>query len=135
VQQYALMIAIALHVLAAASWAGTTFAMARLRGDGSERLFVPQMIAAAVAILSGGYLWRSLHQGTFETIERILGVGVACAFLALAVQVIVAGGALRKLRRQAGDGDAQRARIAIAHRVASALLAVSVMSMAAARFA
>jgi len=133
--QNILMIAISLHVLAAVSWAGSTFAMARTRGTGSERLFGPQMAAAAVAILSGGYLWRTLHQGIFETMERILGVGVACALLALAIQVFVAGGALRNLRRQAGDGDAQRSRIAMAHRAAALLLAVTTLAMAAARFA
>jgi uncharacterized membrane protein len=35
---YALIFAICLHVLAAISWAGSTFALARLRGSGSERL-------------------------------------------------------------------------------------------------
>lgn len=129
------MIAISLHVLAAVSWAGTTFALARLAGGGSERLFGLQMFAAAIAIPSGGYLWRTLHQGQFETMEKVLGVGVACALVALVIQIVVAGGALRKLRRKVGDGDVQRARIAVAHRLAAFLLAVAVVSMAAARHA
>src|SRR5437016_3333112 len=123
--QQILIIAISLHVLAAVSWAGSTFALARLAGSGSERLFALQMVAAAIAILSGGYLWRTLHQGQFETMEKVLGVGVISALIALAVQLVFAGPALRKLRRQKGDGDAQRARIALAHRVAAFLLAVA----------
>lgn len=129
------MIAISLHVLAAVFWAGSTFALTRTAGGGSERLFGPQMVAAAVAILSGGYLWRTLHQGAFETMEQILGVGIAGALVALVVQGVVVGGALRNLRLQAGNGDAQRARILLAHRIAAALLAVTAISMAAARYA
>jgi uncharacterized membrane protein len=133
--QNILILAISLHVLAVIYWAGSTFALARLQGGGSERLFVPQMIAAAVAIVSGGFLWRSLHQGVFETAEKVLGIGVASALVALAVQLLVAGGALRSLRRQKGDADKQRSRIAVAHRVAAGLLAVAALSMAAARYA
>jgi len=133
--QRILMIAISLHVLGAISWAGSTFALARLAGAGSERLFGIQMVAAATAILSGFYLWRTLHQGQFETMERVLGVGVVSALVALAVQVFIGGFAMRSLRRQKGDGDAQRARIALAHRLAAFLLAVAAISMAAARYA
>jgi hypothetical protein len=135
VLQPILIFAICLHVLAAVSWAGSTFALARVTGSGSDRLFVPQMMAAAIAILSCGYLWHTLHQGVFETMEKVLGIGVACALLALAVQASVAGGALLNLQRQSGDGDTQRSRIVIAHRVAAVLLAVTALSMAAARYA
>jgi hypothetical protein len=92
------------------------------------------MIAAALAILSGGYLWRTLHQGVFETMEKVLGVGVIAALLALLIQLFVAGPALRKLH-QASDGDTQRSRIAVAQRIAAALLVVTALSMAAARYA
>jgi hypothetical protein len=122
-------------VLAAIAWAGSTFALARLAGGGSERLFGPQMIAAALAILSGGYLWRTLHHGVFETMEKALGIGVAAALLALVIQLFVAGPAMRNLQRQGDNGDVQRSRIAVAQRVAAALLAVTALSMAAARYA
>jgi len=133
--QYILIVAISLHVLAAVSWAGTTFAMARLAGSGSERLFAPQMIAAALAILSGGYLWRTLHHGVFETMEKVLVIGVVAALLALVIQLFVARPAMRNLHRQGSDGDALRSRIAVAHRIAAFLLAVTALSMAAARYA
>jgi len=129
------MLAISLHVLAAVFWAGSTFALAGMAGSGSERLFVPQMFAAALAILVGGYLWHTLHRGAFETMEKILGVGIVCALMALGVQLVVAGVALRSLSRHIGDADAQRSRIAVAHRLAAGLLAVATLSMAAARFA
>ena len=133
--QNILMIAISLHVLAAVFWAGSTFAVASMAGSGSERLFVPQMVAAVVTILFGGYLWHTLHQGVFETMEKVLGVGVASALIALVVQVVVVGGALGNLRRHVGDADAQRSRIVVAHRLAAVLLAVATLAMSAARFA
>jgi hypothetical protein len=130
-----LMAAISLHVLSAVFWAGSTFTLASVAGASSERLFAPQMAAAFVAILFGGYLWRALHRGTFETMEKVLGLGVVCALLALAVQLVIAGMAVRNLSRKSGDGDTQRFRIVVAHRIAAALLAVTTLSMAAARFA
>jgi len=83
------MVAISLHVLAAVYWAGSTFALAGMGGSGSERLFRPQMAAAAIAILSGGYLWHTLHHGVFGTMEKVLHVGIASALVALAVQAVV----------------------------------------------
>lgn len=133
--QNILMLAISVHVLAAVFWAGSTFVWASMAGGGSGRLFGLQIAAAAVAILSGGYLWRTLHQGTFEAMERVLGIGVACALIALTVQIIVAGSAFRRLRRQVGDGDAQRFRIVVAQRLAAVLLVVTTLTMAAARYA
>jgi uncharacterized membrane protein len=133
--QYSLMTAISFHVLAATFWAGSTFALAGMDGSGSERLFRRQMVAAAIVILSGGYLWHTLHHGVFETMEKVLGVGIASALVALALQVFVVGSALGKQRREAGDGDALRARIAVAHRLAAGLLALAALCMAAARYA
>src|SRR6185295_6094810 len=103
--------------------------------SGGERLFWPQILAAVLAILSGGSLWRLLHQGTFETTEKILGVGVVCALIALTVQVVVVGNARGKLRQQIGNGDTQRMRIVLAHRLAAVLLLATTVAMAAARFA
>ena len=131
----AVMIAISLHVLAAVFWAGSTFALARTAGSGSERLFGPQMGAAGIAVLTGGYLWRTLHEGALGPMEQVLGAGILSALAALVIQAFVVGGALRRLRHQAGNEVAQRSRILIAHRVAAMLLAVATLSMAAARYA
>ncbi|PSH62919.1 hypothetical protein CU102_24565 [Phyllobacterium brassicacearum] len=133
--QQALMIALSLHILAATFWAGSTFALARTSGSGGEQLFGPQMGAAAVAVLTGAYLWNVLHEGSFGTMEQWLTVGAACALLALAIQAVVAGGALRKLRRSGNDDFAAHFRIVVAHRVAAVLLVGATVSMAAARYA
>jgi hypothetical protein len=133
--QQILIAALSLHVLAATFWAGTTFALARTAGSGSERLFGPQTGAAAVAVLTGAYLWKVLHEGSLGTREHWLTVGAVCALVALAIQTVVAGGALRKLRRHESEDAAARSRIALAHRLAAVLLVVATLSMGAARYA
>jgi hypothetical protein len=132
--QQALMAALSLHVLAATFWAGSTLALARTGGGGSERLFGPQMGAAVIAVLTGAYLWRTLHEASFGPMERWLTAGALCALLAATVQAVFAGGALRRLNRHRDDAAA-RSRIAVAHRVAAVLLVVATLCMAAARYA
>jgi hypothetical protein len=134
VVQNALAIALSLHIFSASFWAGSTFALARTAGNGSVRLFVPQMGAATVAVLTGGYLWLTLHEGSFGTTERLLTAGALCALLAVATQAVVAGGAMGKLRRHDSDGAKARSRIVFAHRVAALLLFVATVAMAAARY-
>ena len=73
--QYVLMVAISLHVLAAVFWAGSTAALARTGGSETRRLFRPQMGAAAVAVLTGGYLWHVVHAGAVGPVERSLMIG------------------------------------------------------------
>jgi len=132
--QMDLTIAISLHILAATFWAGSTFALARMAGNGSEQLLRPQLGAAVVAIGSGAYLWHSLHEGSFGTSEQLLATGAVAALLAFGIQAVVVGGALRALR-VAGSGDAVvRSRVAFAYRSTAVLLAVAAVAMAAARY-
>lgn len=133
--QLALIIATSLHILAATFWAGSTFALARTAGNGSEQLFVPQLFAAVFAISAGAYLWQTLHEGSFGTTEQWLAAGAWSAILALAIQAVVVGGALRQLRRPGSDNASARSRIAVAHRAAAILLAFAAVAMAAARYA
>jgi hypothetical protein len=133
--QQALMAALSVHVLAATFWAGSTFALARTGGGGSERLFGPQMGAAAIAVLTGAYLWRALHEASFGPMEQLLSAGALCALLAVAVQAVIVGSAIGKLRRRGSDDTAARSRIVVAHRVATVLLVVATVCMAAARYA
>jgi hypothetical protein len=133
--QLALAIAISLHVLAATFWAGTTFASARMAGNGSEQLFYPQLAAATLAIGTGTYLWRTLHEGSFGTSEKLLTAGGAIAILALVIQVAVIGGARRRFRRIGSDNTSARSRIAVAQRASAFLLALAAVAMAAARYA
>ena len=133
--QQALIIALSLHILAATFWAGSTFALARMAGIGSDRLFASQMGAAAIVVVTGAYLWLTLHEGSFGATEQLLAAGALCALLALAIQAMVAGGALRKLRNFGTDDTKARSRIVVVHRVAALLLVVATVAMAAARYA
>lgn len=132
--QTVLMIAVALHVLPAVFWAGTTFALARTAGRGSAGLFGAQMGAATVTVLIGAYLWGAAHAGVFGPKEQFLAVGAICALIAFAVQAIMVGGTLPKLRTNADDAAAH-ARIAVAQRVAALLLGIATLAMAASKYA
>jgi Mg/Co/Ni transporter MgtE len=130
-----LVIALAVHVVAAVFWAGSTFTLARTAALGAERLFASQLSAAAVAILSGGYLWGVVHKGRFETSEKILAAGISAAIVALIVQAALGGSALPAIRRANGDNPAARSRVALAQRIAAGLLFITVVCMATARYA
>src|SRR3981081_251752 len=109
--QIALIIALSLHILSTVFWAGTTFTLARIGGVGGEQLFRPQMGAAVVAVLTGGYLGHLVHAGAFGTAEQIPAVGALSALAAAA-----------------------RAGVAKAQRIAAGLLAVTAVCMGAARY-
>ncbi|HTF74534.1 MAG TPA: hypothetical protein VK620_09380 [Bradyrhizobium sp.] len=135
VMQLALVLAISLHILAATFWAGSTFALARTAGNGSSQLFAPQLLAAVFAIGTGAYLWHTLHEGSFRTTEQWLAAGACSAILALAIQAVVVGAALRRLRKPDKDSIRVRSRIALAYRATAFLLAIAAVAMAAARYA
>jgi uncharacterized membrane protein len=132
--QIALVIALSLHVLSSVFWAGSSFTLARTGGAGGELLFGPQMGAAGVAILTGGYLGHLVHAGAFGTAEMILAAGAFCALVAAFVQAAIGGRAVRALRNGTAEAPASRSRIATAQRVAAALLAVTALCMGAARY-
>jgi hypothetical protein len=69
---------VTLHVLAGVFWAGSTFTLARTAAASADRLFRPQIAAAAGAIITGGYLWHLTHPG-FGTQEPFLALGALCA--------------------------------------------------------
>jgi hypothetical protein len=133
--QTELIIALSLHILSTVFWAGTSFTLARTGGVGGELLFRPQMGAAVIAVLTGGYLWYLVHAGTFGTAEQILAVGALAALVAAGVQGTIGGRAIRSLRSGKADEASTRSRIATAQRVAAALLAVTAVCMGAARYA
>ncbi|QOZ42639.1 hypothetical protein XH89_03490 [Bradyrhizobium sp. CCBAU 53340] len=133
--QPVLVIAISLHVLAATFWAGSTFACARMTGNDGQQLFTPQLGAAAVALLSGAYLWKALHEGSFGPTEQLLGAGAVAAIVALVIQITIIRNALRRLRTCSGDAARARSQLATGYRSAAALLAVAALAMAASRYA
>src|SRR5258708_28817122 len=97
--QIALIIALSLHVLSSVFWAGSSFTLARTGGVGGELLFRPQMGAAVIAVLTGGYLGHLVHEGTFGTAEQILAVGAVAALVAAGGQGAIGGPALTGPRR------------------------------------
>jgi hypothetical protein len=115
--QMVLMVLIALHILAGVFWAGSTFAVVHSKGSGAEALFRPQMGAAALAILAGIGLMGILHRGPPGPMEYSLMIGALCALAAAGFQ-----GAFRKKDPYKGQ------------RIAARLLALTVISMAIARY-
>lgn len=133
--QATLIVALVLHVLSGVFWAGSTFALARTGGNQAERLFRPQMGAATVAIATGGLLGFLLHRGTPGIQEYLLGIGALCALLAAAVQGASARVVKQLSAADAGDAFATSSGAATSQRIAAALLAITVICMAAARYA
>lgn len=133
--QIVLIIALSLHVLSSVFWAGSSFTLARTGGAGGEALFRPQMGAALVAIVTGGYLGHLAHEGAFGTAEKILAAGALAALIAAVVQAAIGGGAIRSLRAGIADEAGARSRLATAQRIAAVLLAVTAVCMGAARYA
>jgi hypothetical protein len=129
--QTILIIAVALHVLSGVFWAGSTFVLARVGGAGAEQLGRPQTGAAAVAILTGGILWRLVHAHAFQPQQQILALGAFCAIIAATVQAAAAH------MRLAHANTAQAPSVGsttMPYRIAAALLTVTVICMASARY-
>lgn len=132
--QTTLIIVLSLHILSSVFWAGSSFTLARTGGIGGEKLFRPQMGAAVVAVLTGGYLGHLVHAGSFGPAEQVLAVGAVAALVAAGVQGAIGGRAIRSLRNGTSDETVVRSRIAVAQRVAAMLLAVTAVCMGAARY-
>jgi hypothetical protein len=83
--------ALVIHVLISIYWAGTTFTPTRLARLSDEKLVFPQVGAAAIAVLSGGYLGHALHGSSFGLTEQIgkAQLGAAAALLAVTVIAMV----------------------------------------------
>jgi hypothetical protein len=138
--QTTLLVTQALHILAGVFWAGSTFALARSRAASADELFRPQMGAAAMATMTGGILWYLLQTpgfGTqgFGTREKVLALGALAAVLAAGVQGALCGSALRQLATAGGPDARSQAQVTLGHRIAAALLALTVICMATARYA
>jgi len=132
--QTAVILALVLHVLSGVFWAGSTFVLARTGGDQADRLFRPQMGAAAVAVVTGAVLWFLLHRGTPGIQEHLLEIGALSALVAAGVQGLGAR-AVRAVSLAGADALTSTNRVVLSQRIAAALLAVTVICMAAARYA
>lgn len=132
--QHLIMLATSLHVLATVFWAGSTMATAAT-GSIGRSLFLRQLAAALVALLTGVYLWHTLHASESGPGERFLAIGATCALLALALQGLLAGPAIWKLGERASSEGAGQPRILMGYRAAAVLLAVAAIAMGAFRYA
>jgi hypothetical protein len=125
----------ALHVLPAVFWAGTTFVLAGTGGAEAERLVPAQIGALIVTIVAGMGLWRLTHPAGFGMTEQVLAAGAGCAVLAALIQVSLALPAARSLKTASPTAAALfRRKVAIAERLASLLLAVTILCMVATRY-
>jgi hypothetical protein len=115
--QLVLIVLTGLHLLGGVFWAGSTFAIVRSGGAGVDALFGPQMGAATITVLAGVGLWGILHGGAHGPMEHTLALGALCAIAAAGFQ-----GATRRKNPMKGQ------------RIAAGLLAISVLSMAIARY-
>jgi hypothetical protein len=127
------MILIALHVLPAVFWAGSTFVVAHGAVTRMERLARSQLGAAVVAILAGGALWGFTRP--YGTAKTIIEIGAACAIAALVLQIISLPAARQLGGAGETDADALRRWVLITQRFAAGLLAVCVICMVIWRFA
>jgi hypothetical protein len=129
-----IVIALAMHVLSSVFWAGSTFTLARLSGLAGERLVLPQAGAAAVAILTGGYLWHTMHGTDLGPFEQVLLGGISAALIAILLQIVVGVRTVAALRRETLDDKSAQRRLAVVQRFAAGLLAITVICMAIARY-
>ncbi len=97
-------------------------------------------IAAGLTVLSGIYLMATLHAHDATATGKTLGLGGVLAILAGIVSGAVGGAAGRKLAKLQPGPESQvqatalRARMLLGNRIAAALLTLSVMCMAIARY-
>jgi hypothetical protein len=87
-----------------------------------------------VAVITGGVLWHLLHPSGFSTTEQVLALGALTAVLAAGAQGALCGPALRRLARADGKDARSQPQMALGQRIAAALLALTVICMAAARY-
>lgn len=154
-----LLLARVFHIFGGVIWAGSMFALsfgvmpigAQHAAEGSgrwtglvmRRLGPASGISAVITVLSGFYLFATLHSGDHSVSGIVLGTGAAAGVLSLLVGVLIgrpAGTRLSELQMNPAAADkAQLAslqrRAAMSSRVAGILLGLAVLSMAAFRYA
>jgi hypothetical protein len=123
---------LSVHILATLFWLLTSFVLARSKGEGSQKMFRWQMLAATLAVFSGGVLWSMFHRGLFGPPEMVLAGGAACAIVAAGVQGALVGGPIRRLKSGALSQAQAFAKITKGQRLSAGLLAVALIAMVAA---
>jgi len=120
-----LELTLGLHMAGAAFWLLTSLVLGFGQpAEASVRLFRPQMVAATVAVFSGGGLWSLLHPGGFGRQEMVLAAGAVLAIAAAGVQGALVGGGVRRLP----DATAA-AKVVRGQKIATVLLALALACM------
>jgi hypothetical protein len=128
--QWIVIALIVLHVVTGVFWAGSSFVLARTGGLLSEKLAFPQFGAGVATLCMGLATWFLALRGLPPTPGfHVLGIGAACAVLALIVQASALP-AVRTLKVAQGDPSPRQRRIQISQRVAAGLLLLTVLAMA-----
>jgi hypothetical protein len=127
-----LIVLLGLHVLATLFWLFASFILARSGGAGSQKMFRWQMLAATLAVFTGGGLWSMFHKGLFGPPEMVLAGGAACAIVAAGVQGAMVGGPIRRLKSGVLSQELAFARIVKGQRLSAGLLAIALICMVAA---
>lgn len=156
-----LLLARVFHILGGVIWAGSMFALsfaiipigARHADEGAGRwaalatrkLGPASGIAALVTVLSGMYLFATLHDGDTSTGGIVLATGAVAAVLSFLVGALIgrpAGMKMAKLQSEASKSAQDLARLAslgrraaLSSRIAGMLLGLAVLSMAMFRYA
>lgn len=156
-----LLLARVLHIFGGVIWAGSMFALSfavmpiaerhanegagRWMGQVMQRLGPMSGVSALITVLSGIYLFATLHSGDKSVGGMVLGLGAAAAVLSLLVGALIgrpAATRLSKLQSEANASEATiaqvatlRRRAALSSRVAGLLLGLAVVAMAAFRYA
>ncbi len=160
-----IVLARVVHVMAGVIWAGATFVLAAVivpiaarygtEGAGRWSAMVAGRvgpisgISALLTVLSGSYLFATLHSNDSSAAGFVLKVGAVAAFLSLAVGFLIGrptGQKLARLSEQQSLAAAPsadvlrrmsglRLRAELSSRFTAALLGLAVLSMAGFRYA
>jgi hypothetical protein len=126
------IVILGLHMAAAVFWLFSSVILGWGQpATASVRLFRSQMVAATVAVFTGGGLWQMLHAGGFGWPERVLALGAVLAIAAAGVQGALVGGQVRRMRSGEG-GDARK--VLLGQRITTGLLAVVFLCMVLERY-
>ena len=124
-----LLLTIGLHMAAVLFWLLTSLVLGfGSHAAASTRLFRSQMVAATLAVFSGGGLWSMLHPAGFRGPEMALAAGAVLAIAAAGVQGALVGGNVRRLPDPAAETQVVRGQ-----KIAGVLLAVALACMLLAR--
>lgn len=158
-----LVLARVFHIFGGVIWAGSMFALsfgvmpigARHAAEGAgrwsglimRRLGPASGISAVITVLSGFYLFATLHSGDHSVSGIVLGAGAAAGVLSMLVGVLVGRPAGMRLSELQINGSSNpsaadpaqlaslQRRAALSSRVAGILLGLAMLSMAAFRYA